>query len=102
MDSTFPSACRLLPESVFHFSMRSLAKSSCAACEDCSNCESRVLSWLTDEYDTGPWLAGCDSGWLEEATWALTARHSGKRDKHRKRESGCRFIRGRRKRKSAY
>src|SRR6266436_4234015 len=102
MDSTFPCACRLVPESAFHFSTRNLARSSCAACEDCSNCESSAFSWLTDEYDTGPWFAGSDAGWLEEAIWALTARQRGKSDRHRKRERRCRFIYSRRKRKSAY
>src|SRR6478672_11182435 len=88
MDSAFPWACRLLPESVFHFSTRSLAKSNCAACETDSRSASSALSWLTEAYETGP----CDAGGSEEITWALTARQSGSRERYRKRKMKFRFI----------
>src|ERR1700686_2682666 len=103
MDSVLLSACRLLPESVFHLSIRSLAKSTCAACDADSRSASNPLSWLAEEYETGP----CGAAALDEMTCALIARQSGarqsgnrqsgnrqsgNRDKHRRRNMEFCFI----------
>src|SRR5579863_3806393 len=65
-ESTSDCVPCLVFESVFHFSIRSLARSICVCCATCSNCESMRFSSLTDAYGTGV-VAAAGAG----ATWAV-------------------------------
>src|SRR5580700_4116172 len=61
-ESTSALVLRLVFESVFHFSIRSFARSTCVACATCSNCDRIRFSWLTEAYGTaGPEPAGAEA-----------------------------------------
>src|ERR1700674_5516123 len=91
MDSTSASVPRLVFESVFHLSIRNLARSSCVACATCSNCDSSRFNWLTEAYGTGGALA---DGAGEDATWATAAVIRKGRIQYRQTQAGKSFMNG--------
>src|ERR1700704_3494014 len=90
MDSTSASVLRLVPESVFHRSMRNLARSNCVACATCSNCDSTRFNWLTEAYGTGGALA---AGAGEDVTCAIAAVNRKGRIQYRQPQAEQSFMR---------
>src|SRR3981189_3446032 len=51
-DSTLPRTSRLVPESAFHFSIRSLPRSASMFCDVCRNCARILFTSVADAYAT--------------------------------------------------